>query len=88
MYRNIRRPDTGEDFHSHDHRGHAAILPACGNLVSSQDRTDLQADLVGQRTVDCGEAPTPKSHGSRETGQGHPLLQTARQMYLLIIQQM
>ena len=74
MYRNILRPDTGEDFHSHDHRVPSCACPysACGNLVSSQDRTDLQADLV-DRGLWIREAPQfPQIKWLQGNGAGTP----------------
>ena len=91
MYRNILRPDIDEDFHSHDHRvlSRACSCSACGNLVSSQDRTELQADLVDRGLWIREAPPIPPNHMAPEKrGRDTLLLQTDRQMYLLIIQQM
>ena len=74
MYRNILRPDIGEDFHSHDHRvlSRACSCSACGNLVSSQDRTELQADLV-DRGLWIREAPQfPQITWLQRNGAGTP----------------
>lgn len=77
MYRTHKAWHCRWISHSHDHRvlNATCSYSACGNLVSSQDRTDLQADLVDRGLWIWRGSQFPKSHGSRETGRDTLLLQ-------------